>query len=334
MTQQGTSVHKRKVIVIGSSAGGVNAVRELAAMLPRNFEAAIFVVQHVQSETKSFLPKILSDAGPLKATHAINGELITDGHIYVAPPDHHMLLDGSWIIISKGPKENNFRPSIDATMRSAAYWYGPDVIGVILTGRLSDGTSGLWTIKEMGGIAIVQDPADASFASMPESVLAAMEVDYQVKLRDLGALLTNLVQSDRAGKTRVFPDKDRLKTEIAIAAQKSAFENGIIQMGDATNLTCPECGGSLVSIREGRSVRYRCHTGHSFSRSSLWQSIVEMTEAALWQAVRRLEEGIILAEQAASQIEHQGQHPEAEEYHRKARELSDKSRRLLELIYN
>ncbi len=176
---------KRDIVVIGASAGGVDALKTLAAALPADFGATLFVVLHVSPHSPSYLPDILNYADPLKATHPRDGEPIQRGHIYVAPPDHHLLIEYDQVLVKKGPKENRFRPSIDALFRSAAYNYGSRVIGVVLTGMLDDGTSGLWSVKRMGGLGIIQQPDDAPYASMPDSVLQYVEVDYQVPITGL-----------------------------------------------------------------------------------------------------------------------------------------------------
>jgi len=162
---------KRDIVVIGASAGGVYASQDLVASLPEDFDAAIFVVLHVAAHSPSFLPNILKASGALVAVHPNDGEAIASGRIYVAPPDHHLLIEGNRVLVKKGPKENRFRPSIDALFRSAAYTFGPRVIGVVLTGMLNDGTSGMWSVKRLGGVGIIQEPAEALYPSMPASVL-------------------------------------------------------------------------------------------------------------------------------------------------------------------
>src|SRR3954463_2702932 len=171
---------KRDIIVIGASAGGVNALMGLMKTLPADLNASIFIVLHLPPYSPSHLPEILTKNGPFKAVHPLDGEQIQPGRIYVAPPDHHMLVENSRIVVKKGPKENRFRPSIDALFRSAAYSYGARVIGVVLTGLLDDGTSGMWSVKRLGGISVIQLPEDALYPSMPESVQKHVEVDYSV----------------------------------------------------------------------------------------------------------------------------------------------------------
>jgi two-component system chemotaxis response regulator CheB len=160
----------RDIIVIGASAGGVEALSDFFSGLPANLEATIFVVLHIPPYSPSSLPVILTRCGHMSASHPKDGEEVRPGQVYIAPPDHHLLVELGRVLIKRGPKENRFRPSVDALFRSAAYAYGRRVIGIVLSGALDDGTSGLWTIKRLGGVAIVQQPEDACVPNMPRSV--------------------------------------------------------------------------------------------------------------------------------------------------------------------
>jgi two-component system chemotaxis response regulator CheB len=233
-----------KIIVIGSSAGGVTALQELVEGLPADFQTPIFIVQHVDARTHSHLPEILSRKGNRKVEHPTDGQRIEPSAIYVAPPDHHMIIEGEYILIKKGPKENRFRQCIDTLFRSAAYSYKENVIGVILTGMLDDGSSGMWSVKRMGGITIVQDPAEALYASMPSSVLQYTDVDYVLPLSKISALLTEIVAEPIKQHAALDEKQEKLlKTEIEIAGEENGFDKGILEMGDPSNLTCPDCGG-------------------------------------------------------------------------------------------
>ena len=326
---------KRDIVVIGSSAGGVYALKALAAALPPDCNATIFVVQHVSPHSPSYLPDILNHAGPLKAVHPKDGEPIQRGHIYIAPPDHHLLVEYDQVIVKKGPKENRFRPSIDALFRSAAYSYGARVIGVVLTGLLDDGTSGMWSVKRLGGVGVIQKPDDALYPSMPDNVLQHVEVDYQVPIADMAPLLCRLI-------TETVPDKlelpltelERLETEVNIAAQDNAFEMGILNLGELTPLTCPECNGALVSIKEGKLIRYRCHTGHAYTASALLADVTRSVEDSFWKAIRSLEEAIMLLEQSARQFAEGGNPAAAERFYQKARESRERAARTREFIFS
>jgi two-component system, chemotaxis family, protein-glutamate methylesterase/glutaminase len=324
---------KRDIIVIGSSAGGVHALQELVAALPADFGASIFVVQHVAARFPSILPHILTQRGPLIATHPVDNEEIRPGRIYVAPPDLHMLIEDHRLLVKKGPKENRFRPSIDALFRSAAYSHGPRVIGIVLTGLLDDGTSGMWSVKRLGGIGIVQQPEEARYAAMPQSVLEYVEVDYIRPLSAIAALLVELVNEPiSAPEPLPPPEQKRLKVEVETAAQKNVLEKGILHIGEHSTLTCPECNGTLVKIKEGNIERYRCHTGHSFLTPTLLGGIYESVENNLWKALQNLEEIIILCEQQVSTSERNGDQAAAADFRAKADEARRRTQELRKLI--
>ncbi|GAB4038845.1 chemotaxis protein CheB [Spirosoma gilvum] len=322
---------KRDIIVVGASAGGVYALRELVSALPSDFQGALFVVLHVSPHSPSHLPDILTMAGLLPAIHPIDGEVIQPGHIYVAPPDHHLLVEYNQVMVKKGPKENRFRPSIDALFRSAAYTYGPRVIGIILTGMLDDGTSGMWSIKRLGGTCIIQEPAEAMYSSMPENVLNFVDVDYCLPVSEMAPLLSRLVTESVADKPELLPEEEtRMETEVNIAAQDSAFDLGVLDLGELTPLTCPECNGTLISIKEGKLVRYRCHTGHAFTASSLLSETTKVVEESFWKAVRSLEETVVLLEQSAKQFASGGNQEAADQFWDKAYEMREKARKTRE----
>jgi two-component system, chemotaxis family, protein-glutamate methylesterase/glutaminase len=325
---------KRDIIVIGASAGGVYALKELVTSLPADFKATIFVVLHVSPSSPSFLPDILNHAGPLKASHPHDGELIEQGHIYIASPDHHLLVENDKVVVKKGPKENRFRPSIDALFRSAAYSYGPRVIGVVLTGLLDDGTSGMWSVKRLGGMGIVQEPDDAMYASMPDSVLQYVNVDYQVPVSDLASLLAELIQETVPDKVDLMDQElRRIETEVSIAAQANAFELGVLDLGNLTALTCPECSGALVSIQEDKLIRYRCHTGHAYTANSLLVDVTKTVEESLWKSVRSLEEMVILLEQSARKFTEINDEQASRLFYEKARETRERAATTRELIF-
>jgi len=326
---------KSKVIVIGSSAGGVIALKELITALPADFEVPIFVVQHIAPQVHSYLPEILNHSGGLKARHPEDGEKIRNGHIYIAPPDHHLLIEDDRILVKKGPKENRFRPSVDALFRSAAYTYKKGVIGVILTGMLDDGTSGMWAINHLEGITIVQDPLDAMYRSMPQSVLEHVDVDYIVPLAYIPELLVGLTDIEME-EAPIEEDKNKelMKIEIDIAAQQNSFEKGIIAMGEPSSLTCPECGGALNTLTEGKITRYRCHTGHAYSTESLLAEVTDATEIKVWQAIRSLEERVMLLEKSAYKQKDAGDEHVAESLMMKAKKTREATNTLRAFIFD
>jgi two-component system, chemotaxis family, protein-glutamate methylesterase/glutaminase len=317
----------QRSIVIGASAGGVEALREVVSRFPADLPAPVFVVLHIPPYITSSLPQILSRAGSLPAIHPQDGAKIKPGFIYVALPDHHLLIEDGYLAVKRGPKENNFRPSIDALFRSAAYVYGPRAIGVVLSGALDDGTSGLWSIKRLGGIAVVQQPSQAKFESMPRSALEYVEVDHRLPSTEIGALLGRLVNEPPAPAVEMDSDlKARMAKEVEIASENNAFQKGIMELGRLTPFTCPECHGVLVSIAEGKMSRFRCHTGHAYTDSALLEAVMESTGEVLWQVIRSLEESVMLLNHMGQHLQQAGDTDRAETFFAKARELEKRSK--------
>jgi two-component system chemotaxis response regulator CheB len=234
----------------------------------------------------------------LKASHAVNGEEIKPGQIYVAPPDHHLLVEARHIRLTRGPKENRFRPAIDPLFRSAAQVFGARVIGVVLSGALDDGTAGLWAVKDCGGIAVVQDPSEAQQPSMPESALNNVAVDYCKPISEIAQLLVTLSREPvgQKGGTAVSNEMD---IETKIALEDDAAKLDVSQLGELSEFTCPECHGVLVRIKDGRLERFRCHTGHAFSTGSLLAELTDYVEDSLWNAIRAVEERVRLLKHLA-----------------------------------
>ena len=299
----------RRIVVIGASAGGIEALRELVRGLPAEFPAPIAVVLHTSPQAPGVLHDILDRSGPLAGTDPGNGDRLRAGHIYVAPPDHHLLIEPGRIRLSRGPKENRFRPAIDPLFRTAAQVYGPAAIGVILTGNLDDGTAGLWAIKQLGGTAVVQDPADALFPSMPLSAARHVSVDYCVPLREMPALLTGLAARPLAAPDAAQPPAgrdERMEVEIRIAKEENPVSPEFERHAHPSPFACPECHGVLHSLKEAGRIRFRCHTGHAYSLESLLAEVHEGIETALWSAVRALQEGGLLVQEVSQHLG--GQH--------------------------
>lgn len=282
-----------QIVVVGTSAGGIEALRVLAAALPEEFPAPICVVLHTAPQSPGVLPEILSRAGPLQASTATNGERLRPGHIYVAPPDFHLVIEPGKLRVTKGPKENRFRPAIDPLFRSAAQVYGPGAIGVLLTGSLDDGTAGLGTVKQLGGTAIVQDPADALFPSMPRSAIQHVKVDHIVRLVEVAPLLVRLTTAPvQARLSEEQPVTVQIEVEIAVG--NNPIDAGLEHIGEPSPFACPECHGVLLRLKEGSFARFRCHTGHAYSATSLLAAVNEQIEASLWTSIRALDEGGLL----------------------------------------
>jgi two-component system chemotaxis response regulator CheB len=288
----------RDIVVIGASAGGVPALRQLASQLPPEFPATVLVVLHVGTHPSS-LPFILGVAGLNPAEHAVDGQVLVTGRILVAPPDHHLLLEDGVVRLTRGPKEHHTRPAIDPLFRSAAITFGPRVIGVVLTGLLDDGTAGLQAIKALGGLAVVQDPATAEEPSMPRSALQAVAVDHCVPLEGMAELLVRLVQQPVEGALPVdLAHTVALEHDVSLGGE-SAMEE-LQAVANPSTFVCPDCQGTLWELRDARPTRYRCHTGHAFSLRSLTGAQEEKTDEALWSAIRALQEKEALVRKVAA----------------------------------
>jgi two-component system chemotaxis response regulator CheB len=306
----------KQLVVIGASAGGVEALRELVRGLPADFPAPIAVVLHTSPQSPGIVHEILARSGELPAVSPRNGELLKPGRIYVAPPDCHLLIEPGRLRVTKGPRENRFRPAIDPLFRTAAQIHGPGAIGVILTGNLDDGTAGLWTIKRLGGIAIVQAPGDAMFPSMPESAIRNVAVDYVVPLPELAPLLVRLTAAPVSEKA-AGPAPRSLDVEVRIAREEDPITAGVTEMGEPSKFACPECHGVLLKIKEGGPIRFRCHTGHAYSSESLLADISEGVERALWNAIRSLQEGALFLKELGEH--HDAAHADRDGHHFRSR---------------
>jgi two-component system chemotaxis response regulator CheB len=272
---------KQDIIVVGASAGGVEALQALSAGLPHNLEASVFVVLHIGKGDggRSYLPEILSKAGPLSAVHPRDGEIILKRKIYVAPPDCHLLLKSGRIGLSSGPKENRTRPAINPLFRSAADAFAGRVTGVILTGTLDDGVAGLAEIKRRGGVAVVEDPATALFPSMPYNAVKHVEVDHILPIQRIAQVVTHLASNERIGS-----EKEELMERTPSV------------------LTCPECRGPLWGERQGKIVEYRCRVGHVYSPLTMESEHHETVDRSLWSTIVALEEAADIAETLASEL--------------------------------
>jgi two-component system chemotaxis response regulator CheB len=291
------------IIVIGASAGGVEALCQLVADLPKDLPAAVFVVVHIPAQSKSFLPTILSRKGLLRATHAIDDEVIVPGRIYVAPPDYHLLVKPGYIRLVKGPKENSCRPAVDPLLRTAAKAYGRRVIGVILSGTLDDGTAGLMDVKHCGGVAVVQDPKNALYSGMPSSAIENVEVDYILPLSSIAPVLVRLAHESVVGEgAKVMPSENEMEPDVVELDGVALRERG--HPGPASNFTCPDCGGTLFQLKQRTLLQFRCRTGHAFSGATLLALQSEVQEEALWAAIRSLEErGELMHQMATKALE-------------------------------
>lgn len=299
------------VVAIGASHGGVEALRTLIAGLPRNFKAPLLIVQHIGA-SRSLLPSLLNEVDDIRASHAVDGEQIRPGHIYVAPPDHHMLVNDSHLSLARGPRENWARPAIDPLFRTVARAFGPEAIGVILTGNLNDGTVGLYEIKRCGGVAIVQDPDDAEASSMPRSALQNVEVDYRLSVREIPDVLAKLVSKPR--------EKRRAPAGVPVMSiPDETFTTPVAQ-------TCPECGGAMGTEQLGTLTRFRCHIGHVMTAEVLATAQLEMLDNDISRCVMSAHERAELCREIAHKHEREGAAATARQWQSAAEQAAERAR--------
>ena len=317
------------IIVVGGSAGGIEALKKLVSGLPKEFPAAVFVVIHVWPEAKSMLPDILSRSGRLPAAHARDGESIQPGRIYVAVPDCHLLLNHGEVNLRRGPKENMHRPAVDPLFRAAARAYGPRVVGVILSGGLDDGTAGLLAIKRHGGIAVVQDPSTAATPGMPASACGNVDVDYILPVSEIASLLVQLAH-ERAPEGVAEPEEE---TGVAMEKAANTIRSGADERsGKPSAYACPECHGVLFEVEDRDFLRFRCRVGHAYSEETLSLELSNGAEAALWAGLRALEENAALERRLASRAKARNHLQTAEQFDRKAEEREASARVIGELL--
>ncbi len=322
------------IIAIGTSAGGLKALGAIVGALPADLDAVLFIVQHLAADKPSILPKILADVGSLPASHAVDGETMQKGRIYVAPPDHHLLVNQDSIRVVRGPQENRFRPAIDALFRSAARAYGPRVMGVVLTGYLDDGTVGLQAVKKRGGVAIVQDPKEAEYPSMAKSALQFVKVDYCLSLAEIPDLLVRLSKEPAASES-AYPVTEEIEVESKIAEQEmntQEFLKNVEAIGTRTTYTCPECNGSIWQIGKEAPLRFRCHIGHSFTANIFLSEQTQNIENALWSAVRAMEEKVTFSRQMAERMGSYKLQKAAEKYEDHAKRLDEEVSLIRDII--
>ncbi len=323
--------------MVGASSGGIEAVRRVLVGVPANLDAAVLVVVHTSPHGGGMLGDIFDRAGPLPARYAEHGEAIRPGRVYVAPPDRHLLVSGSTLHVTHGPRENRFRPAIDPLFRTAAAAYGPRVIGVILSGAQNDGTSGLRLIKERGGVAVVQQPEDALVSSMPLSALAQTPVDYVLTAGEIGERLEALVANGHQAPRSRAPGPARTKPAHRDSGRPDPAEAGSAGLrneavGSPSALTCPDCGGALWELDQQGLLRYRCHVGHAYTAEVLETAQQGAVEGALWHALRALEESANLRHRLAERAARQGMPAIADGYMMSAADYearADRIRRVL-----
>ncbi|MFD2420140.1 chemotaxis protein CheB [Amycolatopsis pigmentata] len=324
----------RDLVVVGASAGGVEALRDLVAGLPADFAGSVLVVLHLPPGGASALPAILRRSGPLPVTSARHGEQVKHGHIYTAPPDHHLLVDDTTIQLTHGPTENGHRPAIDTLFRSAARSRGPAATGVVLSGALDDGTTGLELIKARGGLAGVQEPEDALYRGMPDNALARVRMDFILPAKEMGPTLAvyvrEMVDIDGTATLSEIDEAEVLASVSGLSPPNGGPE--VVEVSKPSGLACPDCQGVLFSL-DGRDTRYRCRVGHAWTAQALFEQQSREVEQALWAALRALEEQRDLATRMSHDADERGFPLVADRYRRHREERSHAVEVLRRFLY-
>jgi two-component system, chemotaxis family, protein-glutamate methylesterase/glutaminase len=328
-TPDGVRCHD--IVVVGASAGGVESLITFVRSLPVNVPATILVVLHVPASGASALPRILERVGKLRVDIAAPQQELQPGRIVIAPPDRHLVVVGNQLRTSRGPRENGHRPAVDVLFRSAAGAGGPRVIAVIMSGSLDDGTAGAIAVKKAGGLVLAQDPAEAAYPSMPESVIKHVEVDHIATAAQLGAMVNQLCRTPAtpltlaSARNLIAPDDERAAVyDVPIADEGP---------GQPAGFGCPECHGALFKIEDSGLLRFRCRLGHAWSWHTLLLEQGQELENALWMALRTLEEKAELSIQLADRAAERGSVLSCNRFTEQAQEATSSAalvRRLLE----
>ncbi|MBR0850669.1 chemotaxis protein CheB [Bradyrhizobium diazoefficiens] len=319
----------RDIIVIGGSAGATAPLKQILAAVKPDVPAAIFIVLHIPAQSIGILKTVAAAATRLPVHQAEDGMAFERGHVYLAAPDHHLMLSGDHIQLGRGPRENMVRPAIDPLFRSAALHHGPRVIGLVLSGLLSDGAAGLQAIKRCGGVAVVQDPVDAIAAEMPQRALEATVVDLCVPAARLGDVLADLAREAPGAAFPIAPD---IQLEVEIAAGERIGARALADIADPAALTCPSCGGVLSEVKGARPARFRCQVGHAYTADALAKEQEGQIDEALRVALRIIEERAELVQRMAADGRRSGRPAVAEMYELRAaeyREYADMIRRVV-----
>jgi len=308
----------RDIIVIGGSTGAVEALKRICSDLPADLPAAVFVALHTGRHQNDLLAGVLGQRSGLRVTTAKDAEPVEPGRIYVAPADRHLLVMEGVIRLGRGPRENMSRPAVDPLFRSAAVSYGPRVIGVVLTGLLNDGSSGLAAVKQCGGLAVVQNPSDAAADEMPLCALRSCEVDYRASVSELGKLLGQLGREPAGPPVPVPAD---ICLEVQIALGRTIDAPGLSDIAQPAPFTCPSCGGVLSELRSKPPLRFRCQVGHAYTAEALAQEQEGSTDEALRIALRIIDNHATLLERMAADARATNRNNSASMHEERAGEL-------------
>ncbi len=317
---------RREIIAIGGSAGSIAVIRQICRAFPADLHASVLIAVHVGPGNRNLLAGILDSGGPLPASTAVDGELLLPSHIYVAPADHHLMVDGQVVRLGRGPRENMARPAIDPLFRSVGISAGSKAIGVLLSGMLNDGASGLADLQRCGGVTVVQSPLDATESEMPQTALRASDVDYRASASDLAALLTRLVREEPGP---MLAPPANIALEVSIAMGRPSDSSTIAEIASPVPLNCPGCGGTLSQITRS-PLRFRCQVGHGYTAEALAQEQEGSTDEAFRIALRVIVERAVLMEKMAHDALQAGRtaavaafNERAQEYRRSAAVLMD-----------
>jgi two-component system, chemotaxis family, protein-glutamate methylesterase/glutaminase len=294
------------IIVIGGSAGAIDALLRLVPKIPAAMPARLFVAVHVPATATSALPAILARAGRLPARHPSDGDETQPGVLYVAPPDHHLLVKRATMRVVRGPRENGHRPAIDPLFRSAAASHGSRVIAVVLSGNLDDGAAGAHAVAAAGGRVIVQHPDDSPYPSMPLSTLASTPTAEAVPLADIAAQLVRMLSSSESEVDEMPSDRARREPPPDPVELDAEASEAFTRQGKASGIACPECNGGIFELNIDGVPHYRCRVGHAYSADSLYLEQRASLETALWTALRALEESAELAHRLVSRSTQRG----------------------------
>ncbi|GFE70591.1 chemotaxis protein CheB [Chroococcus sp. FPU101] len=324
-------MEKHDIVVIGASAGGVEAIKQLVQTIPEDIPAAIFVVIHIPPRGRSRLPEIINRFGSIKAYHPKDGDPIQNGQIYIAPPDYHLVIKNGYIRLTRGPKENHTRPAVDVLFRTAAKVYGPRVVATLLSGTLDDGTAGLIAVEQRGGLTIVQNPEEALFDGMPKNAIKNDHVDYVLNVAEISPLLIKLANQP-IEISEVEPVSNDMEIETDMAELELEAMQKMERPGQPSPYACPDCGGVLWELDEDKIMRFRCRTGHAYSPHSLIASQSEQLEEAFWNALRALEEKADLTFKMAKQAETNNRPYSAKRFRQQGEDAKDRASLVRQLL--
>lgn len=328
-TSDFSDADRRDVVVVGASAGGVEAVADLVRGLPVDFAGCMLVVLHIPPNATSALPQILERVGPLPARHAAAGDVLEAGTILVAPPDHHLVVYDHAVTLSRGPTENGHRPAVDVLFRTAATALGSRVTGVVLSGSLDDGAAGLLAVKLRGGRTLVQDPDEALHPGMPKAAIAAAEVDEVLPVKEIAHRLAELVGEYAPPAP---PVSELMEMESAMANLDPGAMNERERPGVPSGWSCPDCSGTLFQVEEGGLVRFRCRVGHGWSPAALVAQQSASLDTALWVALRTLEEKAALSGELGQRAAERGHRLTAQQFSQQSEEALQAATMVRDLI--